>query len=44
MRSFTEFLNPKKDAKLFYKNTVKAIENSMPDKFCYKKASTLAPV
>lgn len=42
MKIFTEFLNPTKDDALFKKNMIKAIENSMPDKFCYKKSSTLA--
>lgn len=36
IRMFTEFLNKTKDEKTFVKNTIKALENSLPDKFCYK--------
>jgi len=33
---FTDFLNKEEDEKTFAKKTIKALENSLPDKFCYK--------
>jgi len=44
MRKLSEFLHgeEEKDEAYFNKKLIKAIESSLPDKFCWKKAGTLA--
>jgi len=42
MRIFTDFLTPIKNEDAFKKYMIKALENSLPDKFCWRKVSELA--
>jgi len=42
MRLMTDFLTPTKDEVTFNKKLIKALENSLPDKFCYRKIAELS--